>query len=103
MVRTILLYAVATALCGVGWSLTSFAVFRFLSGFGVGGEWAAGTPLLQESVPETMRVRLAGWLHTATPTGILLASAAAFLIPLIGWRGLFFLGALPALLTVFLR
>jgi len=81
----------------------SFAIFRFVSGFGVGGEWAAGTPLLQESVPETMRVRLAGWLHTATPTGILLASVAAFLIPLIGWRGLFLLGALPALLTIYLR
>jgi MFS family permease len=96
MCLTILVYSFATGLCG-------FAVFRFLSGFGIGGEWAAGTPLLQESVPEAMRVRLAGWLHTATPTGILLASAAAFLIPLIGWRGLFFLGALPALLTIFLR
>jgi MFS family permease len=80
-----------------------FAVFRFASGFGIGGEWAAGTPLLQESVPETMRVRLAGWLHTATPSGILLASVAAFLIPVIGWRGLFLLGALPALLTIYLR
>ena len=48
MCLTILLYAFATALCGVAWSLTSFAVFRFLSGFGIGGEWAAGTPMLQE-------------------------------------------------------
>lgn len=103
MCMTVLVYSLATAACGFAGGLLSFAVFRFMSGFGVGGEWAAGTTLLQESVPETMRVRLAGWLHTATPTGILLASVAAFLVPLIGWRGLFLLGALPALLTVYLR
>jgi MFS family permease len=77
MCMTVLVYSIATASCGLAGGLLSFAVFRFVSGFGIGGEWAAGTPLLQESVPETMRVRLAGWLHTATPTGILLASIAA--------------------------
>ncbi|WP_428492861.1 MFS transporter [Rhodopila sp.] len=103
MCLTILMYSFATALCGVAWSLTSFAVFRFLAGFGVGGEWAAGTPMLQESVPEKMRIRLASWLHTATPIGGLLAVSASFLVPLIGWRGVFLLGVLPALLTVWLR
>jgi MFS family permease len=103
MCLTILLYSLATALCGVAWSLMSFAVFRFLAGFGVGGEWAAGTPMLQESVPERMRIRLAGWLHTATPIGGLLAVAASFLVPVIGWRGVFLLGVLPALLVVWLR
>jgi MFS family permease len=103
MILTILVYSVSTALCGLAWSLLSFAVFRFMAGFGVGGEWAAGTPMLQESVPERMRVRLAGWLHTATPTGALLAVAASFLVPVIGWRGVFLLGVAPALLTVWLR
>jgi MFS family permease len=103
MCLTILVYSIATALCGVAWSLTSFAVFRFLAGFGVGGEWAAGTPMLQESVPERMRIRLASWLHTATPIGGLLAVGASFLVPYIGWRGVFLLGVLPALLTVWLR
>jgi MFS family permease len=103
MCLTILMYSVSTALCGFAGSISVFAAFRFLSGFGVGGEWAAGTPLLQESVPERTRIRLAGWLHTATPAGILLASLASFLIPYIGWRGLFFLGILPAFLTIYLR
>jgi MFS family permease len=103
MCLTILVYSVATALCGLAWSLMSFAVFRFLAGFGVGGEWAAGTPMLQESVPERMRIRLASWLHTATPIGGLLAVGASFLVPVIGWRGVFLLGVLPALLTVWLR
>lgn len=103
MCLTILIYSVFTGLCGLASGLVSFAIFRFLSGFGVGGEWAAGTPLLQETVDEKDRVRLAGWLHTATPVGFLLGSLASFLIPFIGWRGMFMLGVLPALLTVLIR
>jgi MFS family permease len=104
MCWTVLVYSVFTALCGLSTGVVMFALFRFVAGFGIGGEWAAGTPLLQESVPESTRVRLAGWLHTATPTGLFLAAlvtltAGSFL----GWRGMFFLGILPALLIVYVR
>lgn len=103
MCITILVYSVFTALCGLAAGLISFAIFRFFAGFGVGGEWAAGTPLLQETVSEKERVKLAGWLHTATPIGFLAGSLASFLLPFIGWRGMFMLGVLPALLTVVVR
>jgi MFS family permease len=104
MCLTILAYSVFTALCGLTFGVTSFLILRFFVGFGVGGEWVAGTPLLHESVPESMRVRLAGWLHTATPTGIILASGLALLVvPIAGWRGMFLLGILPAFLTIYLR
>lgn len=103
MCLTVLTYSVFTALCGLAPGLLAFAVFRFLAGFGIGGEWAAGVSLLQESVPENIRVRYAGWLHTATPTGGILAAAASLLYPVLGWRGLFLIGALPALLTLYLR
>jgi MFS family permease len=104
MCLTILCYSIFTALCGLAFGTTSFLVLRFLVGFGVGGEWAAGTPLLHESVPESLRVRLAGWLHTATPSGIILASAAALLlVPTVGWRGMFLVGIFPALLAIYLR
>ncbi len=104
MCITILVYSAFTALSGLAWGLVSFAVFRFIAGFGIGGEWAAGTPLLHESVPERMRVRLAGWLHTATPCGLFLAALAALLMAnTLGWRGMFMLGALPAVLVAFLR
>ncbi len=103
MCWTILLYSAGTALCGVAPSLAWFALFRFLAGFGIGGEWAAGTPLLHESLPEALRVRLAGYLHTATPVGGLLAASVSFLVPLLGWRGVFLIGALPALLVLWLR
>lgn len=104
MCFTIVFYSVFTALCGLSWGLVSFGIFRFLAGFGIGGEWAAGTPLLHESVPERMRVRLAGWLHTATPTGIMLASLVALVgLPTLGWRGMFMIGLAPALLGLILR
>jgi MFS family permease len=104
MCWTVLVYSVFTALCGLSTGIVMFALFRFAAGFGIGGEWAAGTPLLQESVPEHMRVRLAGWLHTATPTGLFLAALVTLVGgSLLGWRGMFFLGILPALLIAYLR
>jgi MFS family permease len=104
MIYTILVYSVFTALCGLAVGPVGFVVLRFLVGFGVGGEWAAGTALLHESLPESLRVRYAGWLHTATPTGVMLASAIAWLfVPVFGWRGMFLLGVAPALLTIYLR
>jgi MFS family permease len=104
MCWTVLVYSVFTAACGLSTGIVMFAVFRFISGFGVGGEWAAGTPLLQESVPETQRVRLAGWLHTATPTGLFMAAAVTLSVGAwLGWRGMFMVGILPALLIAYLR
>jgi MFS family permease len=104
MCWTVLVYSVFTALCGLSTGVVMFALFRFVAGFGIGGEWAAGTPLLHESVPENTRVRLAGWLHTATPTGLFLAALVTLGAgSLLGWRGMFFLGILPALLIFYLR
>jgi MFS family permease len=104
MCWTVLVYSVFTALCGFSTGIVMFALFRFVAGFGIGGEWAAGTPLLQESVPENTRVRLAGWLHTATPSGLFLAAFVTLIGgSWLGWRGMFFLGILPALLIAYLR
>ena len=104
MCWTVLVYSVFTALCGLSTGVVMFALFRFIAGFGIGGEWAAGTPLLHELVPEDSRVRLAGWLHTATPTGLFMAALVTLSVGnLLGWRGMFFLGILPALLIAYLR
>src|ERR1700761_449604 len=101
---TVLVYSVFTALCGLSTGIVMFALFRFLAGFGIGGEWAAGTPLLHESVPEEIRVRYTGWLHTATPTGLFLAALATLVVSSeLGWRGMFMLGIVPALLIAYLR
>jgi MFS family permease len=104
MCSTVLLYSLSTALSGLSTGIVTFAIFRFLAGFCIGGEWAAGTPLLHESVPEDRRVRLAGWLHTAAPTGLFLAAFVTLIGgSALGWRGMFFLGVAPALLVVYLR
>jgi MFS family permease len=104
MCWTILVYSLFTALCGLSTGIVMFAIFRFLAGFGIGGEWAAGTPLLHESVPEQTRVKFAGWLHTATPTGLFLAALTTLVaFSTFGWRGMFFVGILPALLIAYLR
>ncbi|WP_316204669.1 MFS transporter [Bradyrhizobium sp. SZCCHNS3004] len=104
MCWTVLVYSLFTALCGLSTGIVMFAIFRFIAGFGIGGEWAAGTPLLHESVPEETRVRYAGWLHTATPTGLFLAALVALgAAGTLGWRGMFLLGILPALLIAYLR
>ena len=104
MCWTVLVYSLFTALCGLSTRIVMFAIFRFIAGFGIGGEWAAGTPLLHELVPENIRVRLAGWLHTATPTGLFLAALVTLTAGgTLGWRGMFFLGILPALLIAYLR
>jgi MFS family permease len=101
---TVLVYSVFTALCGLSTGIVMFAIFRFIAGFGIGGEWAAGTPLLHESVPENIRVRYTGWLHTATPTGLFLAALVTLTAGSeLGWRGMFFLGILPALLIAYVR
>ncbi len=103
MCLTILTYSIFTAACGLAPGLLLFGIFRFFAGFGIGGEWAAGVSLLHESVPERVRVRYAGWLHTATPTGQILAAFVSLLFPILGWRGLFIVGVLPAVLTIYLR
>ncbi len=104
MCWTVLVYSVFTALCGLSTGVVMFGLFRFVAGFGIGGEWAAGTPLLHESVPEDRRVRLAGWLHTATPTGLFMAAFVTLIgASTLGWRGMFLLGILPALLIAYLR
>lgn len=77
---------------------------RFVVGFGVGGLYSVDLPLVQEFVPTRYRGAIGGIVTALIPLGTLLGSAcAAFLTPLIGWRGLFLIGLVPAVLTLFFR
>ncbi|TGD99664.1 MFS transporter [Methylobacterium nonmethylotrophicum] len=81
-----------------------FVALRFVVGFGAGGLYCVDLPLVQEFVPTRMRGRIAGLVTAAVPVGLLLASlATATLAPIIGWRGLFLLGAAPALVLLAVR
>jgi SHS family lactate transporter-like MFS transporter len=84
--------------------LGSFLVLRALFGIGMGGEWGVGTSLVMEKVPARWRGLLSGFLQEGYAFGYLLAAVAAyFLLDRFGWRPLFLLGGLPALLALFIR
>ena len=104
MIFGILCYSVSTFLCGMSWNYGSLLVFRLLVGFGMAGEYAAGTTLLLETWPRNVRNKASAFVVSGWGFGGL---AAAFVYPLVvptwGWRALFFIGILPALLTLYIR
>jgi MFS transporter, SHS family, lactate transporter len=83
---------------------TSFLVLRALFGIGMGGEWGAGASLTMEKVPPRLRGIFSGILNQGYSVGNLLAALCFFtLFPRWGWRPMFLLGGLPALLAIFIR
>jgi putative MFS transporter len=79
-------------------------VFRFLVGFGVGGLYSVDLPLVQEFMPTRYRGVVGGIVTALIPAGTLLGSlSAAFLTPVVGWRGLFLVGLVPAFLCLLFR
>lgn len=97
-------YAVVEVLTGLAPSYGSFLVLRALFGIGMGGEWGVGASLVMEKVAPGERGAVSGLLQQGYAAGYLLAAVAYFAIfPHWGWRPLFFLGGLPALLALFIR
>src|SRR5262252_2753725 len=89
---------------GLAPNFRAFLIVRVLFGIAMGGEWGAGASLVMEKVAPRWRGLLSGVLQQGYTTGNLLASLAYFLlVPRFGWRSLFFVGGLPALLVLFIR
>ena len=104
LMADVLLYSLFELLTGFSTGLTMFLVFRALYGIAMGGEWGVGASLVMETVPEDSRGIVSGILQAGYPSGYLIASIVFFLLfPVIGWRGMFFVGALPALLVLYIR
>jgi SHS family lactate transporter-like MFS transporter len=100
----VLLYSVFEFLTGFSTGLTMFLVLRALFGIAMGGEWGVGASLVMETIPEDSRGLVSGILQAGYPSGYLLASIVFFLLfPIIGWRGMFIVGAVPALLVLYIR
>jgi SHS family lactate transporter-like MFS transporter len=100
----VLLYSVLGFASGFAPSLAVLLVLRALFGIAMGGEWGVGASLTMESIPARARGTVSGLLQAGYPTGYLLAALAyATLYPHIGWRGMLMLGAVPALLILFIR
>ncbi|MGH9775781.1 MAG: MFS transporter [Candidatus Acidiferrales bacterium] len=100
----ILFYAAVEVLSGLAPNFKVFLVLRLLYGIGMGGEWGVGASLAMESVPARWRGILSGFLQEGYALGYLLAAAAYWTVfPHWGWRPMFFIGGLPALLVLFIR
>jgi SHS family lactate transporter-like MFS transporter len=85
-------------------TLTVFLILRALFGIAMGGEWGVGASLTMESIPPHARGFVSGLLQAGYPSGYFLASLAyGVLFPLVGWRGLFMIGIIPAFLVLYIR
>jgi SHS family lactate transporter-like MFS transporter len=97
-------YSIVEVLTGFAPTYWSFMVLRALFGIGMGGEWGVGASLVMEKVPPKYRGVFSGILQQGYAMGYLLAALAHWAVfPHWGWRPLFFIGGLPALLALFVR
>lgn len=104
LMLTILWYSAFTFLCCISTRVWQLGLFRFLAGIGIGGEWAMGGTFVAEEWPEDRRKAAAGWMHTGYYVGFFLAGLANYVVGAhYGWRAMFAIGGLPALLVAFIR
>jgi MFS family permease len=104
LMAAVLIYSIFTAACGFAQSAMQLAVFRVLLGIGMGGEWATGAALVSETFPAKHRGKALAFVQSSWAIGYGLAALVNLIVmPIWGWRGVFFVGVLPALFTVWIR
>ncbi|WP_020495727.1 MFS transporter [Sciscionella marina] len=101
---SILLFAIFTGLTALSQGFAEMAVFRFIAGAGIGGEFGIGMALAAEAFPTIKRTRATSVVGVGFQFGVLLASViSAPVIALWGWQGLFVIGVIPAIVAIVLR
>jgi SHS family lactate transporter-like MFS transporter len=104
LMANVVFFSVVELLCGFSPNYTVFLILRTIYGIGMGGEWGVGASLAMESVPAKWRGTISGIVQSGYSCGYLLAAVAAKLVlPLWGWRAMFWAGGLPALLAFYIR
>jgi SHS family lactate transporter-like MFS transporter len=104
LMLVIVLYSLFEFVSGLAWSYVSFLVIRTLFGIAMGGEWGVGSSLVMETIPVRWRGWVSGLLQAGYPAGYFLATLLFGLCySALGWRGMFFVGAAPALLVFFIN
>ena len=104
LMGSILIYSVFTAACGFAQNVWQLAVFRVLLGIGMGGEWASGAALVSETWPAEHRGKALGFMQSSWAIGYAAAAVVTWLVmPVWGWRAVFFVGILPAFFTIWVR
>jgi MFS family permease len=101
---TILLFAVFTGLCALARGYWDLLAYRTIAGLGLGGEFGIGMALVAEAWPAAFRARASAYVGLGWQAGVLLASLVTpLLLPYVGWRGMFALGVVPALVSFAVR
>lgn len=101
---TILIFAVFTGLCALAQGYSDLLIYRTIAGIGLGGEFGIGMTLVAEAWPASQRARVSSYVGLGWQLGVLAAALLTpLLLPLIGWRGMFALGLLPAAVSFFVR
>lgn len=104
MAITVLMYAGFTGLSGLAQTWEQFAILRFLTGLGVGGEFAAGASLVAEVFPPHARATALGIMQASSAIGNIMAGVINLTVaPAFGWRWVFAVGVFPALLVFVIR
>ncbi|MFT4099768.1 MAG: MFS transporter [Burkholderiaceae bacterium] len=101
---TIMLFAVFTGLCAFAQGYWDLLAYRTIAGVGLGGEFGIGMALAAEAWPARYRARVSSYVALGWQAGVLGAALLTpLLLPLIGWRGMFLVGVLPAVIAWFIR
>ena len=104
LMASIAIYSIFTAACGLAAGVAMLAVFRVCLGLGMGGEWASGASLVSETWPAEHRGKALGIVQSSWAVGYAMAAAvAALILPVWGWRGVFFIGVVPAFFTLWIQ
>ncbi len=104
LIIDLIFFSVVEVLSGLAQNYWTFLILRALFGIGMGGEWGVGASLAMEKAPTKSRGVLSGLLQEGYATGNLLAAVCyLFVFPKLGWRPMFFIGGLPALLAIYVR
>jgi MFS transporter, SHS family, lactate transporter len=104
LMANVVFFSLFELACGFAPNYTVFFILRAIYGIGMGGEWGVGASLAMESAPKRWRGVLSGVVQSGYSIGYLLAAVAArFVLPHWGWRAMFWVGGIPALLAFYIR
>ena len=104
LMSSILVYALASAACGFSHTIPQLAIFRFILGLGMGGEWTAAAALIAETWRAEHRGKALGFMQSSYAIGEAVAALVVAVIqPRFGWRPVFFVGVLPAILAFWVQ